>query len=157
MRTAAHTTKAAAAIGAVRRTLTSAVVVAALILAAPMQAHASAYGAVLFGGGDLPGVGWIPNGKFEHKITGSGLRIDRDHARFDAIGTVCRWRIDFLYYDTNGSRYYTSYGPLHTGCNVWGNSRDISVTLPKEGLACAKLISYGKPVPRAKQCHSIHR
>jgi hypothetical protein len=84
-------------------------------------------------------------------VKGHGLRIYSIKARFDKVTTLCNWRYDIVYTQTNGTNYSTRKGPTHPGCNFSG---DLPVTYTpytnvRTGKVCAQLYSDGSYVDAA--------
>lgn len=131
---------------------------AAVAVSGAPSAKASADGWTYFAAASVPtpwGDVHVPGGQLFHSIKGGGRHIEWQGADFITAGNICNWRIDFLYYDMNGRRDDTSYGPTHYQCNRVGIRKDTINRDVRYGTACAKLLVNGTPVPGAKQCHSI--
>lgn len=104
----------------------------------------------------------VPKGFLCHEIKGNKKKITFQRAAYTAgasvysalTGKICNWRIDFVYYDTNGRAYSTYRGPTKNYCSM-GAVREVKApkNLPKDGKSCARLIVDGKA--RVVQCHKI--
>jgi hypothetical protein len=119
-----------------------------LSTATPAHADASgvsSWGAVVIGPLEIPG------GVLGHDISGSGLKINYDSARFRSIACLSQWRIDF-YYTSGGSTYKRLTGATHSACERTG-VRTVGRATLKRGLACAVMYSHGRKL--TEQCHQI--
>lgn len=104
----------------------------------------------------------VPKGFLCHLIQGDKRKITLQRAAYSATpnvygaltGKICNWRIDFVYYDTNGKAYSTDKGPTKNYCSI-GAVREVksNKNLPKDGKSCARLIVDGKA--KVVQCHKI--
>jgi hypothetical protein len=104
----------------------------------------------------------LPYGYLCHSVYTKGKEIKEQKAAYTSsagiyaplVDDICNWRIDFVYYDTNGDEYMRDKGETVSDCKV-GASRNIeqSRKLPQYGTACAILMIEGEP--RLTQCHAI--
>ncbi|MGF1619950.1 MAG: hypothetical protein ACFCUR_04980 [Rhodomicrobiaceae bacterium] len=105
----------------------------------------------------------LPYGYLCHAVQRKGKEIKEQRAAYTLnagiyaplVDNICNWRIDFVYYDTNGDEYIREKGDTVSNCKQ-GASRAIekSKTLPQYGATCAQLIVDGEP--RLTQCQSIN-
>ncbi|MFI0485290.1 hypothetical protein [Actinomadura sp. 9N215] len=122
----------------------------ALPLAVTAPAHADASGVSTWGA-VVVGPLEIPGGVLGHDISGSGLKVNYETAKFRSIGCLSEWRIDF-YYTSGGKQYKRTNGATHNSC-VRTGVRTIGKATLKRGLACAVMYSHGRKL--TEQCHQI--
>jgi hypothetical protein len=106
----------------------------------------------------------LPYGYLCHAVQRRGKEITEQRAAYTSsagiyaplVNNICNWRIDFVYYDTNGDEYTREEGETVSNCKQ-GASRAIekSRTLPQYGMTCAQLIFDGEP--RLTQSKSINK
>lgn len=139
-------------------------------IAMPIEANAAEIGCDNrqdFGGGVDPNAISaeirLPYGYLCHAVQRRGKEITEQRAAYTSsagiyaplVDNICNWRIDFVYYDTNGDEYIREKGETVSNCKQ-GASRAIekSKTLPQYGMTCANLIIDGEP--RLTQCQTIN-
>jgi hypothetical protein len=104
----------------------------------------------------------FPYGYLCHLIHTNGKLIEEQKAAYTAsagiyaplVDNICNWKIDFVYYDTNGDEYMRDEGDIVSDCKQ-GVSRKVADVreLPKYGTTCAELIVDGEK--KFTQCHIL--
>ena len=104
-----------------------------------------------------------PYGYLCHSVHTNGKEIKEQRAAFTThagineprVKNICNWRIDFVYFDTEGDEYSRDKGETIGDCKK-GASREIAkaVNLPDYGTTCANLFVDGEL--RYTQCHRIN-
>lgn len=104
----------------------------------------------------------FPYGYLCHMVHTRGKEIKEQEAAYTSsagiyaplVKDICNWRIDFVYYDTNGDEYRRDEGETVGDCKV-GASRKAEKDrkLPHFGTTCAELIIEGER--KFTQCHTF--
>jgi hypothetical protein len=99
----------------------------------------------------------VPECQLNHEIHGGGKKITHQIAYLGCAVpqvSLCNWRIDFHYADTNGTTYKIDKGKTHHSCDL-SAKREVKTnhTLKHYGKACAHLVVNGKRC--GVQCHNI--
>lgn len=106
----------------------------------------------------------VPTGTrcLDYSLYGNGLTATEQVSHFHSTTQVCNWRIDWLYFDTNGRRYHTNYGPTRMSCERKGMRALRRPVHLKAGMACAKLVinnreeGHWEGKTSVKQCFAIN-
>jgi hypothetical protein len=100
---------------------------------------------------------FIPGGYMDHTTDGSGLRVDDEKVNFEVANSICNWRVDLSFQDTNNVQYIAFPGAVHQNCTpvggiLWYNHWLIYM---RPGRVCASLYTNGTRLVTG--CNSIHK
>lgn len=125
----------------------------------PVSVVASAYGIQYWGGLTVNVRGQsigIPAGQLAHKVEGDGNKINRQWGHISTVtSSLCNWRIDYVYFDTNNKEKRRIRGRLHSSCDNWAYGNTVNPGTVPYGKTCATLYRSGAYVTR--QCHFVTR
>ena len=103
-----------------------------------------------------------PYGYLCHMVHNRGKEIKEQEAAYTEkagiyaplVKDICNWRIDFVFYDTNGDEYLRDEGETVRDCNAGAKrTAQNDRMLPHFGTTCAELIIDGER--KFSQCHSF--
>jgi hypothetical protein len=103
----------------------------------------------------------LPYGYLCHLMESRGKEISAQRAAYTSnasiygplVRDICNWRIDFVYYGTNGEEYMRDKGETVNNCKGASRVIEKGKTLPQYGSTCAELFVDGKV--RLTQCHGM--
>jgi hypothetical protein len=105
----------------------------------------------------------FPYGYLCHMVHTRGKEIKEQEAAYTEsagiyaplVKDICNWRIDFVYYDTNGEEYLRDEGQTVSDCKAGAKRKaENDRKLPHFGTTCAELIIEGER--KYSQCYSFN-